>query len=166
MNSNEESFQFPFISQFAQPSRRSWKDCMPLRRRAAQLKDFALCIDDDPLSLRLVEHLLKKHFTVISCLNVDAAVKAVKRHRIDLLICDYHLNDRFTGSQAYELLRDTCGYRPRHRILITSYPSPEIEAESRAIGFDSVFSKPLRKEFQSHCIHLPMPELRNPMTAG
>ncbi|MFO7724136.1 MAG: response regulator [Oceanipulchritudo sp.] len=117
-------------------------------------KELALCLDDDPLSLRLVEHLLKKRYKVISCLNLDRAVVAVRRERIGLFLCDYHLGQEFTGAQAYDHLRLEHGYNPLHRVLITSYPSNEIEAESLASGFDRVFAKPLRKEFQSYCMEL------------
>jgi len=164
MSSKDESLQFPFISQFLQSGNLSWKDCIPRRRKAVKMKDFALCIDDDPLSLRLVEHLLKQRFSIISCLNADAAIKAIKRHRVDLFICDFHLSDRCTGVQVYEQLRDSHGFHPRHKILITSYPSMDIESQARGVGFDTVFSKPLRKDFQAHCNRLPMPLLRNPMS--
>lgn len=117
-------------------------------------KELALCLDDDPLSLRLVEHLLKQRYFVISCLNLDRAIAAVRREQINVFLCDYHLGQDFTGAQAYDLLRLEHGYVPLHRILITSYPSPEIEAETLASGFDRVFAKPLRKEFQSYCLEL------------
>ncbi|NDV63263.1 response regulator [Puniceicoccales bacterium CK1056] len=130
------------------------------------MKEMALCLDDDPLSLRLVEHLLKKRYEVISCATIDKAIRAVQKYDMALFLCDYHLGESFTGSQAYETLRQDFGYNPVHRVLITSYPSSEIEAEALASGFDRVFSKPLRKEFQMYCLNLNMPRIRNPLAAG
>lgn len=130
------------------------------------MKERALCLDDDPLSLRLVEHLLKKRYEVISCVNFDSAIRAVKKYGIDLFLCDYHLGERFTGAQAYERLRADYAWNPVHRVLITSYPSPEIEAETLAIGFDRVFAKPLRKEFQMYCMNLRMPKFKSSIAAG
>jgi putative two-component system response regulator len=130
------------------------------------MKEKALCLDDDPLSLRLVEHLLKKRFEVVSCATIDSAIRAVKQQHINLFLCDYHLGEHFTGAQAYDRLRCEHGYNPLHRVLITSYPSPEIEAETLAAGFDRVFSKPLRKEFQSYCLNVRMPRLKSPIVVG
>ena len=136
------------------------------QQRSVLMKEKALCLDDDPLSLRLVEHLLKKRYEVISCATMDSAIRAVRSHSLDLFLCDYHLGERFTGAEAYDRLRKEFGYNPVHRILITSYPSPEIEAETLASGFDRVFAKPLRQEFQLHCLNLKMPRIRNIIAAG
>lgn len=130
------------------------------------MKEKALCLDDDPLSLRLVEHLLKKRYEVVSCATIDCAIRAVQKQSFDLFLCDYHLGEHFTGAQAFERLRHEHGYNPVHRILITSYPSREIEAETLAIGFDRVFSKPLRKEFQMHCLNLKSAGWRQSYATG
>lgn len=164
MSTNDETFHFPFISNLMQS--KISQPVSALHRRSGMMKEKALCLDDDPLSLRLVEHLLKKRYEVISCANMESTIKAVQKHHIDLFLCDYHLGERFTGAQAYDRLRDEYGYNPAHCILITSYPSPEIEAETLATGFDRVFAKPLRKEFQMYCLNLRMPRIRKPIAAG
>ena len=130
------------------------------------MKEKAICLDDDPLSLRLVEHLLKKRFDVISCATLDAAIRAAKQHAVDLFLCDYHLGESFTGAQAFEILSGEHGFNPAHRILITSYPSPEIEQETLNVGFDCVFPKPLRREFQSYCLNLWEPPVNQPAAVG
>jgi len=127
------------------------------------MKEKAICLDDDPLSLRLVEHLLKKRYDVLSCASVDAAARAVKQHAVDLFLCDYHLGDSITGAEAWEILTAEHGFNPVHRVLITSYPSPEIEEETLKIGFDRVFAKPLRREFQSYCLNLWIPPINRPV---
>lgn len=164
MSCNDETFQFPFISNLIQ-SKVSGRTAVR-RERNLPMRETALCLDDDPLSLRLVEHLLKKRYEVISCATMDSAVRAIQNQNIDLFLCDYHLGECFTGAQAYERLREEHGYNPVHRVLITSYPSSEIEAETLAIGFDRVFAKPLRKEFQMYCLNLRMPRMRNSIAAN
>jgi CheY-like chemotaxis protein len=164
MSTHNDTFHLPFISNLLPGKGVAHK--VLFSQRAVQMKEKALCLDDDPLSLRLVEHLLKERYAVISCATIDSAIRAIKRNTVGLFLCDYHLGERFTGAQAYERLRDEFGFRPIHRILITSYPSPEIEAETLASGFDRVFAKPLRKEFQAHCLNLRMPRIINPVAAG
>ena len=130
------------------------------------MKEKAICLDDDPLSLRLVEHLLKPRFDVICCANIDAAIKAVQKHQANLLLCDYHLGESFTGVQAWKKLSGEHAFNPVHRVLITSYPSPEITQESLEIGFDRVFSKPLRRDFQDYCLNLWIPPVKRSTVAG
>ncbi len=163
MSTNEDTFHFPFISNLIQ-SRFAGTHART-NQRTAPMKEIALCLDDDPLSLRLVEHLLKKRYHVISCANVDSAIRAVKQHRCGLFLCDYHLGDDITGAQAWESLSREHGFSPAHRVLITSYPSAAIEEESRSVGFDRVFAKPLRREFQQYCLNLFMPAARRPIAA-
>lgn len=164
MSSQDDTFHFPFISNFVQGKVRDHPSF--LRSKAISMKEKAICLDDDPLSLRLVEHLLKKRYEVVSCPNLESAVKAVRHDNIDLFLCDYHLGESFTGAQAFETLRRHHGFNPLHSILITSYPSTDIESASKAVGFHRVFAKPLRKEFQSHCLNLRFTRFRNPMAAG
>ena len=137
-----------------------------MRRSAIVRKEVAICLDDDPLSLRLVEHLLKKRYEVMSCPTMESAIKVLKRHTVDLFLCDYHLGDGFPGVQAFMEMRRDHAFNPEHCILITSYPSPEIEAETRAMGFHRVFAKPLRQEFQSHCLNLRISRMGNSIAAG
>jgi CheY-like chemotaxis protein len=164
MSTQESTCNFPFISNLV--SSRVAERSAHARQRSVHMKEKAICLDDDPLSLRLVEHLLKKRFEVISCATLDAAIRATKQHAVDLFLCDYHLGERFTGAQAFEILSGSHGFNPTHRILITSYPSPDIEAESLRVGFDRVFPKPLRRDFQSYCLDLWIPPVSQPAAVG
>ncbi len=153
MSTHEGALSLPFIANLI-GSRVVERAAEHGRQGSVLMKEKAICLDDDPLSLRLVEHLLKRRYEVVSCANLAAAVRAVREHRADLFLCDYHLGDRITGAQAYQILRDEHGFNPAHKVLITSYPSPEIAAEIRAMGFDCMFAKPLRREFQEYCLNL------------
>jgi response regulator RpfG family c-di-GMP phosphodiesterase len=164
MSTQDTTFHFPFISHLV-PGKTSERPDH-LRQKVTTMKEKALCLDDDPLSLRLVEHLLKKRYEVISCPTIDAAVKAVRGTRIGLFLCDYHLGEHFTGARANEILTRKYRFNPTHRVLITSYPSPEIEKETLNCGFERVFAKPLRNEFQSYCLNLWKPPAVRPVAAS
>lgn len=160
MSTHEGTFNLPFLS--------TWLRERPVHRsahlhRRDPGKEKAICLDDDPLSLRLVEHLLKGRYDVISCANIDAAIRAVKKHPIQLFLCDYHLGEDFTGARAFDILTTKYGFMPAHSVLITSYPSNEIEQISLDAGFSKVFAKPLRREFQSFCLNLWMPPASYPV---
>lgn len=164
MSTQESTFHFPFISNLIHE--KVGERTAHFRKQAVPMKEKALCLDDDPLSLRLVEHLLKERYQVISCPTIDAAVKAVRRHKFCLFLCDYHLGEQFTGARANEILTRKYRFNPIHRVLITSYPSPEIEKEALAAGFERVFAKPLRREFQAYCLNLWRPPLKRGMAVG
>jgi CheY-like chemotaxis protein len=163
MSTHESTFNFPFISNLVstRPSERTAQ----FRRTAAPMKEKAICLDDDPLSLRLVEHLLKARYEVVSCPTIDSAVKAVKQHSFGLFLCDYHLGEHFTGAQANEILSRKYRFNPKHRVLITSYPSAEIEQETLDAGFERVFAKPLRRDFQNYCLNLWKPPAKQSIAA-
>lgn len=160
MSSSEGTFNLPFVSNLL--NGKLVDRVSSLRQRSTPMKEKAICLDDDPLSLRLVEYLLKGRYEVICCPNIDAAIRAVQMHKSEILLCDYHLSESFTGVQAWRRLSSEHGFNPTHRVLITSYPSPEITQESLEIGFDRVFSKPLRREFQDYCLKLWIPPVTRP----
>ena len=164
MSMHENTFRFPFISHLMHE--KAGERTAHFRTQAVPMKEKALCLDDDPLSLRLVEHLLKDRYQVVSCPTIDADVKAVRRHKFSLCLCDYHLGEHFTGARANEILTRKYRFNPVHRVLITSYPSPEIEKEILSIGFERVFSTPLRREFQAYCLNLWRPPLKSGMAVG
>jgi len=164
MTTRNDTFHLPFISNLLKEKVSPCPECM--HRRTTLKREVAICLDDDPLSLRLVEHLLKKRYLVMSCPTVESAIKVLDKHNVDLFLCDYHLGENFTGVQAFMQMRRDHGFNPEHNILITSYPSPEIEAETRAIGFHRVFAKPLRREFQSHCMNLRISRFGDPLAAS
>jgi response regulator RpfG family c-di-GMP phosphodiesterase len=164
MSAHESTFTFPFISNLV--SNKSSERTTPFHQRVTSMKEKTLCLDDDPLSLRLVEHLLKKRYEVISCPTIDAAIKAVQIHKISLFLCDYHLGEHFTGARANQILTRKYRFNPMHRILITSYPSQEIEGEALKSGFEKVFAKPLRQDFQNYCLNLWRPPAKQSIAAS
>ncbi len=161
MNTHEGTINLPFG--FGWGNRAPSVNRVRMHKSKHEAREKAICLDDDPLSLRLVEHLLKDRYDVISCANIDATIRAVKQHNVELFLCDYHLGEQFTGARAFEILTRKYGFSPTHCILITSYPSDEIERISLDSGFTKVFAKPLRKEFQSFCLNLWMPPASIPV---
>lgn len=110
-----------------------------------------LCLDDDLLSLKLLERLLRDAYEVHLCSNVQQAVRIVEMYPIDTFICDYHLDTDMTGTKALQTLSAMELFNGCNSILITACPTAEIEAEVRAAGFTGIFPKPLGRAFQLHC---------------
>lgn len=106
-----------------------------------------LCLDDDPVSLRVVRILLIRDFRVLPCTTVEEAEALIQEHAITHFVSDYHLEDGETGTSALTRLNLDPRFRPAHCVLITALPTDAIEEEVRRAGFDAVFHKPLGREF-------------------
>ena len=76
-----------------------------------------LVVDDEPISLRMVERLLQKRFTVIAASSGEQALEILSRQEIVLLITDQHMS----GITGTELLRRALQIRPDMiGVLLTS----------------------------------------------
>lgn len=146
MSTYNDSFTLTFISRFFCAASTQESGAISATRRKR-----VICLDDDPLSLRLLEVLLKDTYDVHSCGSIYQAIRVSQKYAIDTFICDYHLGSDMTGAKALGLLAELNLIPTSHKILITARPTPEIEAEVRAAGFTHIFSKPLGRDFQNHC---------------
>ena len=76
-----------------------------------------LVVDDEPISLRMVERLLQQRFTVIAASSGEQALEILSRQEIVLLITDQHMS----GITGTELLRRALKMRPDMiGVLLTS----------------------------------------------
>jgi len=76
-----------------------------------------LVVDDEQISLRMVERLLQKRFTVIAASSGEQALEILNRQEIVLLITDQHMS----GITGTELLRRALQIRPDMiGVLLTS----------------------------------------------
>lgn len=67
-----------------------------------------LAVDDEPINLRLMERLLRRHFTVLTASSGEEAIEIVKRQDISLIITD----QRMPGMLGTELLRKCLTIKP------------------------------------------------------
>ena len=76
-----------------------------------------LVVDDEPISLRMVERLLQQRFKVIAASSGEQALEILSRQEIVLLITDQHMS----GITGTELLRRALQMRPDMiGVLLTS----------------------------------------------
>ncbi len=105
-----------------------------------------LCLDDDPLQLKLAGALLEQQgHTVIACTKGAAAIRAVERDTFDLAILDWMVPD-VSGEEVLRWIRGR-----GHRIPVMFVTSNDAEDEVvhiLGLGADDYLVKPLRpKEF-------------------
>lgn len=109
--------------------------------RAAQV----LCIEDDANILDGLRELLARWgMRVIGVESPEEAHEAIRRHRVDVVLADYHLQGRPLGLELLEQLTDriSSGGPPRGA-LITADASLTLLHAARAKGFQ-VLRKPVR----------------------
>ncbi|HEX3895666.1 MAG TPA: PAS domain-containing hybrid sensor histidine kinase/response regulator, partial [Rudaea sp.] len=102
-----------------------------------------LCLDNDSAILDGMAALLKRWgVTCDICNNVEEATKVILRHRPDLILADYHLDDPIDGLEALDHLRSLC-VAPPPGALITADSSPELKARAKTHGY-AVLLKPVK----------------------
>jgi DNA-binding NtrC family response regulator len=67
-----------------------------------------LAVDDEPINLRLMERLLRRHYTVLTATSGQEAIAIVQREDISLIITD----QRMPGMLGTELLRKCLAIKP------------------------------------------------------
>lgn len=99
-----------------------------------------LAVDDEPINLRLMERLLRRHFTVLTANNGEEALDIVQREDISLIITD----QRMPGMQGTELLRKCMILKPGMVSLVVTANNDtdtSIEAITKS-GAMRVINKP------------------------
>ena len=101
---------------------------------------FAVVIDDEEQA-RLAMSLLLEHWgcTVLSAANVDDVLVALEEYEYepDVIIADYRLRDKQTGSQAIERIRSHLGINI-DAIIITGEVEPATLSDINARGFTTL----------------------------
>jgi DNA-binding response OmpR family regulator len=106
-------------------------------------RGHVLIVDDEEAILQPTARYFRAlGFTVDTAQGPHEAEALVDRHRYDLAILDLRLT-RFGGADGLEVVREI---RARSHgtsiVVLTAYISPQLEAEARALGADSVVCKP------------------------
>jgi CheY-like chemotaxis protein len=104
-----------------------------------------LCIEDDVNILDGLRELLTRWgMRVIGVEKPEEAHEAIRRHRIDVVLADYHLQGHPLGLELLEQLTDRIsGGGPARGALITADASLALLHEARSKGFQ-VLRKPVR----------------------
>lgn len=107
--------------------------------------DRILVVDDEPKFCRQMEKCFKRNgFDVKTVASGTAALGDARENPPDVLIIDWVLKDTINGLDVVlELKRDNPGLAA---VLISGYPSAEMEARTRDIGNVTFISKPFDAE--------------------
>jgi CheY-like chemotaxis protein len=79
-----------------------------------------LIVEDDPISLLGLRHIVKNFNPDIKCflaINIDEALDILEKEKCDLLISDYYLSPTETGLELWDLVRQQ---HPEVDVVITS----------------------------------------------
>lgn len=99
-----------------------------------------LAVDDEPINLRMLERLLRKHFRVLTATSADEALRILERERVSLLLTD----QRMPGMLGTELLRKSRALHPDMvRMVVTATNDSETFIDAiKNSGAVRVISKP------------------------
>lgn len=79
-----------------------------------------LIVEDDPISLLGLRHIVKNFNSEIKCFlatTIEEAMDILEKEKCDLLIADYHLSPSETGLELWEIVRQ---HYPSVDVIITS----------------------------------------------
>lgn len=102
-----------------------------------------LVAEDDPNNYRLVEILLKKHYTLLHAWDGREAVALYREHRPDLILMDIKMPE-MDGYEATAAIRGLSADVPI--IAVTAFAYPEDEKRILASGFNAYLTKPVSRK--------------------
>ena len=107
-----------------------------------------LTVDDQPQMRRLVYHALKARYIVIEAGDADAAIEALERGGVDLVLLDLHLPPRpdspAEGLRIQQRVHDLAPGVPV--VVLSSSTDPELRAALRERGVRGFLPKPVNPD--------------------
>lgn len=105
-------------------------------------KQCILCVDDEPLNLKLLESLLlPMGYSVIQACDGAEALKKIKEHTIDLVLLDVMM-PTLNGFDVCRMLKEDERYRDIPVVMITALQSKQDRIASIEAGAEDFISKP------------------------
>lgn len=106
----------------------------------SQPKARVLVVDDaGPVVVLCVNVLQSLGYAVKGANRGEAAIELLRKESFDLIVVDY----RMPGMSGFDVFREARAMRPEMAFtLVTGHGTPEIIAEARQLGFDSILLKP------------------------
>jgi len=126
---------------------------IPLRRpaapvdvsqsRAADLGPAVLAVEDDPIGITVLRHVLQRRLKNVHCVaSGREALEAVALRHYDLILMDLQMPD-INGLEAAARIRKMSGYRDVPILALTASCSDQVKEQCRAIGTQAFLSKPI-----------------------
>ena len=110
-----------------------------------------LIVDDEPTYREYLERFLSRDGLDVRTAETGAeAIELAKSFAPDILLADWMLRCEMHGIEVGEALR---AQRPDLRILLmTGFPTADLEAEAARVGIDGFLEKPFALEDLSNAI--------------
>ena len=111
--------------------------------RAADLGPAVLAVEDDPIGMTVLRHVLQRRLKNVDCVaSGRGALEAVARKHYDLILMDLQMPD-INGLEAASLIRRMNGYSDVPILALTASCSDQVREQCRAIGMQAFLSKPI-----------------------
>jgi CheY-like chemotaxis protein len=111
--------------------------------RPADLGPAVLAVEDDPIGMTVLRHVLQRRLKNVDCVaSGRAALEAVTRRHYDLILMDLQMPD-INGFEAATKIRLLKGYQDVPIIALTASCSDQVKEQCRAIGMKAFLSKPI-----------------------
>lgn len=105
-------------------------------------KPIILCVDDEPVNLKLLEAmLLPRGYEVIQASDGAEALIKIKEHKVDLVLLDVMMPN-LNGFDVCRMLREDERYRDIPVVMITALQSKGDRIQSIEAGAEDFISKP------------------------
>ncbi|MEX0747994.1 MAG: HDOD domain-containing protein, partial [Rhodothermales bacterium] len=119
---------------------------LPIRRHDVSAKPTIMLVEDNAVTRRIIERILRDEYDVVAVEEVDEAFVQAREHDLDLLLLDIALNDRRTGVEVLHGIRQMPRYVDIPAVACTAYSLPGLRDRYLEAGFNGYIAKPFRKE--------------------
>jgi CheY-like chemotaxis protein/two-component sensor histidine kinase len=111
--------------------------------RPADLGPAVLAVEDDPIGITVLRHVLKRRLKNVDCVaSGREALDAAARKHYDLILMDLQMPD-INGLEAAATIRQMKGYADVPILALTASCSDQVKEQCRAIGMQAFLSKPI-----------------------
>jgi PAS domain S-box-containing protein len=115
--------------------------------QAAAPQSEVLCIEDNPVNLMLVEHIvaLRPQWRLLGAASPTQGIELARARRPRLILLDIHLPE-MDGWAVMRVLREDPATRDIPVVAVSAHAMPADLARGRAAGFADYLTKPLQLE--------------------
>lgn len=112
-------------------------------QQAADLGPAVLAVEDDPIGMTVLRHVLQRRLKNVDCVaSGRAALEAAGKKRYELILMDLQMPD-INGLEAAATIRRMPGYETTPILALTASCSDQVREQCRAIGMQAFLSKPI-----------------------
>ncbi|MAT40617.1 MAG: hypothetical protein CL946_13550 [Ectothiorhodospiraceae bacterium] len=105
-----------------------------------------LVVEDDDLSQKFMNRLLRKHYDVLIAGNVEEAMQSLQANEVDLVFMDLSLGERYDGISCTKMIKSDEKLQHIPVVALTAHALPEDRERCLEAGCSDFMSKPLNQE--------------------